>query len=67
MKMGYVFRGAARAFLAVVGSTAFASVGLLGSPALTATTTTMACTICGHNLINNPGAQAARAPRATLW
>jgi hypothetical protein len=61
MQMGYVLRGAARAFLAVIGSTVFASLGLLNSPALAATTATtaMACTICGHNLISNPGAEAS--------
>ena len=55
--MGYLQQRWARALLAIVSSWALVSVGLLTSPALAATTAT-ACAICGHNLINNPGAEA---------
>jgi hypothetical protein len=45
--------------LAVVASLALVSLALVTSTALAATTAT-ACAICGHNLINNPGAEAGR-------
>src|SRR5208282_2320498 len=63
MMMGRFWQSSARTFLAVVGSLALVSAALLSSPALAATTAT-ACAICGHNLINNPGAEAGPGAQA---
>ncbi len=61
--MGRLRQSSARTCLAVVGSLALVSAALLSSPALAATTAT-ACAICGHNLINNPGAEAGPGAQA---